>query len=75
MGTFNNNMVARISNSSPRVWVRITILLPPSEGGMYHTTSTVGECPRFCSCLDLCYLTNIWTQKVQLFVLEQNIGH
>ena len=26
------------SYSSPRVWVRITILLPPSEGGMYHTT-------------------------------------
>ena len=26
-------------NSSPRVWVRITILLPPSEGGMYHSTS------------------------------------
>ena len=24
-------------NSSPRVWVRITILLPPSEGGMYHS--------------------------------------
>ena len=24
-------------NSSPRVWVRITILLPPSEGGMYQT--------------------------------------
>ena len=26
-------------NSSPRVWIRITILLPPSEGGMYHTFS------------------------------------
>ena len=25
-------------NSSPRVWVRITILLPPSEGGMYQTS-------------------------------------
>ena len=25
-------------NSSPRVWVRITILLPPSEGGMYHSS-------------------------------------
>jgi len=24
-------------NSSPRVWVRITILLPPSEGGMHHS--------------------------------------
>ena len=24
-------------NSSPRVWESITILLPPSEGGMYHT--------------------------------------
>ena len=26
-------------NSSPRVWVRITILLPPSEGGMYHSSA------------------------------------
>ena len=24
-------------NSSPRVWIRITILLPPSEGGMYRS--------------------------------------
>ena len=24
-------------NSSPRVWERISLLLPPSEGGMYHT--------------------------------------
>ena len=24
-------------NSSPRVWERILILLPPSEGGMYYT--------------------------------------
>ena len=24
-------------NSSPQVWIRITILLPPSEGGMYQT--------------------------------------
>ena len=24
-------------NSSPWVWVRITILLPPLEGGMYHS--------------------------------------
>ena len=28
----------RYGNSSPRVWVRITIILPPSEGGMYHST-------------------------------------
>ena len=27
-------------NSSPLVWERITILLPPSEGGMYHSTAT-----------------------------------
>ena len=27
-------------NSSPRVWERILILLPPSEGGMYYTWSS-----------------------------------
>ena len=26
-------------NSSPRVWERILILLPPSEGGMYYSSS------------------------------------
>ena len=29
-------------NSSPRVWERILILLPPSEGGMYYTTPSFG---------------------------------
>ena len=55
-------------NSSPRVWERITILLPPSEGGMYHTFFFTAWDLNLTSSSLISFAMSFWWSSISSFI-------